>query len=198
MAGVNESIYILYAFPTHDDAGGNTEEAIICSLLYQLCRANQSLIPVVNEEYDTRQSRSLRMNTWDKLLETFICSSEPVYIVLDGLDECEEIERKPILTIILGLLQNCLNLHVLVASRKEVDICQELEGKCTTLIIEENSRSDIERFVAREIDNIWTKISKRHIAHLEPGTGKLFDTVKQNIVNQSGGAGSMERCHCSY
>ena len=197
MAQVNKPIYILYAFPTHDDAGGNTEEAIICSLLYQLCRANQSLIPVVNKKYDAQQSRSLCMNSWDELLETFICGSEPVYIVLDGLDECEEIERKPLLATILGLLQSCLNLHVLVASRKEVDIRQELEGKCETLIVEEKSRSDIERFVAREIDNIWRKISRRRIEGLEPGTGGLFEAVKQNIVNQSGGAESIGRCHCS-
>ena len=193
MAQVNESIYILYAFPAYGDTGGNTEVAIIRSLLYQLCRANQSLIPVVNKEYDARQSRSLPLNTWSKLLETSICSLEPVYIILDGLDECEEIERKGILRIILDLWQNCTNLHVLVASRKEADIRQELEGNCETLIVEENSRSDIERFVAREIDDIWTNISNRHIADLEPRTWEFFQTVKQNIANQSGGPRSIEK-----
>ena len=193
MAQVNKSIYILYAFPTYNDAGGNTEEAIIRSLLYQLCRANQSLIPVVNEEYEARQSRSLPLDTWGKLLETFICSSEPVYIVLDGLDECEEIERKQVMKIILGLWQNCSNLHVLVASRKEVDIRQALEGNCETLVVEEKTRSDIERFVTKEIDDIWRKISRRRIADLEPGTGEFFEIVKRNIINQSEGAGSIEK-----
>ena len=193
MAQDNESTYILYAFPAYEDTDGNTEVAIIRSLLYQLCRANQSLIPVVNKEYDARQSRSLPLNTWSKLLETFICSLEPVYIVLDGLDECEEIERKGILRVILSLWQNCSNLHVLVASRREVDIRQELEGNSETLIVEEKSRSDIERFVAREIDDIWTNILNRHIADLDPGTWEFFQTVKQNIVNQSGGSGSIEK-----
>ena len=162
------------------------------SLLYQLCRANRSLIPVVNAEYDARQSRSLPLNTWGKLLETFICSSEPVYIVLDGLDECEEIERKQILRIILGLVQNCSNLHVLVASRKEVDIRQALEANCETLTVEEKNRSDIERFVTKEIDDIWRKISMRRIVGLEPGTGEFFEALRRNIVNQSEGARSIK------
>ena len=136
---------------------------------------------------------SLPLNTWGKLLETFICSSEPVYILLDGLDECEEIERKQILRIILGLVQNCSNLHVLIASRKEVDIRQALEGNCETLIIEEKNRSDIEQFVTKEIDDIWRKISMRDIPDLEPGTREFFETVKQTIVNQSGGARSIKK-----
>ena len=193
MAQANESIYILYAFPTYDDAGGNTEAAIIRSLLYQLCRANQSLIPMVNKEHDDRHNRSLLLNTWGKLLGTFICGSEPVYIILDGLDECDEIERKQLLKTILGLWKNCSNLHVLVASRKEVDIRQELETKCETLIVEEKNRTDIKRFVTREINDLWRKI--RHIA--EPTAGEFFKVVAHNIIDQSEGARSIKRCHSS-
>ena len=189
MAQANESIYILYAFPTHDDIGGNTEMAILRSLLYQLCRANQSLIPAVNKEHDARHKRSLLLNTWGKLLETFICGSEPVYIVLDGLDECDETERKQLLGVILGLWQNCSNLHVLVASRKEVDIRRALETHCETLIVEENNRIDIRHFVTREINELWRKI--KHIA--EPTAGEFLKTVRHNIVNQSEGARSIEK-----
>ena len=161
------------------------------SLLYQLCRANQSLIPAVNKEYDARQSRSLLLNTWDKLLETFICGSEPVYIILDGLDECEEIERIQLLRKILVLWNNCSNLHILVASRKEVDIRRALETNCKTLIVEEKNRTDIKRFVTTEINNLWKKV--RHIA--EPMVGEFFRTVAHNIVNQSEGARSIGICH---
>ena len=188
MAQANESIYVLYTFSTHDDTGGNTEAAIIRSLLYQLCRANQSLIPAVNNEYDARQSRSLLLNTWDKLLETFICGSEPVYIIMDGLDECGEIERKQLLRTILGLRNNCFNLHLLIASRKEVDIRQALETNCETLIVEEKNRTDIKRFVTREINDLWGRI--RHST--EPTAGAFFKTLTHNIVIQSEGAMSIE------
>ena len=186
MAHANESIYILYAFPTYDDAGGNTEAAIIRSLLYQLCRANQSLIPAANKEYDARQSRSLLLNTWGKLLEKFIHGSQLVYIILDGLDECDEMERGCLLRTILGLWKNCSNLHVLVASRKEVDIRRVLKPECETLIVEEKNRTDIEWFVTREMDNLWAEIS--HSA--EPRAREFFKTVAHNIVNQSEGTGS--------
>ena len=143
----------------------------------------------MNKEHDDRHSRSLLLNTWGKLLETFICGSEPVYIILDGLDECDEVERKQLLRVILGLWQNCSNLHILVASRKEVDIRRALETNCETLIVEEKNRTDIKRFVTREINELWRKI--RHIA--EPMAGEFFKTVRHNIVNQSEGARSIEK-----
>ena len=186
MAHANESIYIPHAFPTYDDSGGNAEGAIIRSLLYQLCRANQSIIPVVNKEYDARHSRSLLLDTWGKLLETFICGSDPVYIILDGLDECDVTERKQLLRKVLGIWQNCSNLQVLVSSRKEVDIRRALEKNCETLNVEEKNRIDIEQFVTREINDLWGDIV--HIA--EPRAEHFFKMVAYNIVNQSEGAGS--------
>ena len=142
----------------------------------------------MNKEHDDRHNRSLLLNTWGKLLETFICGSEPVYIVLDGLDECDEIERKHLLRTILGLWKNCSNLHVLVSSRKEVDIRRALETNCEMLIVEEKNRKDIKRFVTREIDDLWGRI--RHIA--APTAGEFFETVTHNIVNQSEGSKSIE------
>ena len=188
MLRVDGSAYVLYAFPTNDDSGGNTEMAIICSLLYQLCRANPSLIPAVNKEHDARYSRSLLLDSWDEQLETFLCGSRTVYIVLDGLDECDEIERKQLLRTILRLWENCSNLHMLIASRKAVDIRRALATHCETIIVEEKNRTDIKRFVAREINNLWSEI--RHIA--EPTSGEFFRTVANNIVIQSEGVGSLE------
>ena len=165
--------------------------AIIRSLLYQLCRANPSLIPAVNKEHDARYGRSLLLNTCDKLLQKFICSSEPVYIILDGLDECDKIGREQLLRTMLHLLKTCPNLHVLVASRKEVDIQQALKTNCETLLAEEKNRADIKRFVTSEINSLWRKI--RPIANAEPMAGEFLKTVAHNIVNQSEGARSMCR-----
>ena len=193
MAQINRSLYILYAFPTYDDTGGNTEATIIRSLVYQLCRANQSLIPAVNKEYDDRHSRSLLLNTWGKLLETFICGSEPVYLLLDGLDECDEIEREQLLRTILGLWQNCSNLHVLVASRKDVDIRRALETKCEMLIVEERNRADIDRFVIGGINDLWRNLKNRRIIEPTAQAEEFFKTVRHDIVIRSEGSRSIEK-----
>ena len=185
MAQANESIYILYSFPTYDDTGGNTEAAIMRSLLYQLCRANPSLIPAVNNGHDARFRHSLHSKICNNLLEELICSSEPVYIIVDGLDECEMIEREQLLRIILHLTKTCSNLHVLVASRKEVDIREAIEKNCETLLVEEKNRSDIKRFVTGEINSLWRKI--KHNASAVPMAGEFLKTVAHNIVNQSEG-----------
>ena len=191
MAQTNESIQILYAFPSDGDTSGNTKAAIIRSLLYQLCRANPSLIPMVNKEHDSRYNRSLLSNICDNLLEKLIYSSETVYIIVDGLDECEMIDREQLLRTILHLLKTCSNLHVLVASRKEVDIGQALKTNGETLLVEEKNRADIKRFVASEINSLWRKI--RDIASAEPMAGEFFKTVAHNIVNQSEGTSFIYR-----
>ena len=185
MAQKNESIQILHAFPSDGDTGGNTKAAIIRSLLYQLCRANPSLIPAVNNGHDACFSRSLHSNVCDNLLEELICSSEPVYIIIDGLDECEVAEREQLLRTMLHLSKTCSNLHVLVASRKEVDIREALKKNCETLLVEEKNRSDIKRFVTGEINSLWRKI--RPFASAVPMAGEFLKTVARNIVNQSEG-----------
>ncbi|KAF8539933.1 hypothetical protein BDD12DRAFT_792363 [Trichophaea hybrida] len=120
----DDSTCVLYAFPTYDDTSGNTLAAITGSLVYQICQKHPPLIPAANQEYDTlsRHHGGLLINPWGELLETFIYGSEPVYIILDGLDECDESQRKQLLETILNLCSCCSNLCILVSSRKEFDI----------------------------------------------------------------------------
>jgi hypothetical protein len=120
---------------------------------------------------------------WGKLLETFICRSEPVYIILDGLDECDVRQRKQLLVTIQSLCNSCPNLYVLVASRKEVDIRQKLEKSYEMVIVEEKNRADIERFVSSEINTLWSEI--KHVT--EPGASDLFKDIARQIVDRSKG-----------
>lgn len=181
---------MLYAFPTYDDTSGNTHAAITGSLVYQICQKHPPLIPAANKEYDTlsRRHGGLLINPWGKLLETFICGSEPVYIILDGLDECDESQRKQLLETILNLCSCCPNLCTLVSSRKEVDIRRKLEKQCEMIIVEEKNRADIKRFVTGEINTLWSEI--KHVA--EPGASDFFKEVARNIVIQSGGTGFIQ------
>ncbi|KAF8244056.1 hypothetical protein K440DRAFT_605468 [Wilcoxina mikolae CBS 423.85] len=182
-AQADGSTCVLYAFPTYDNASGSTQAAITGSLVYQFCQANPPLIPAANKEYDTLSRRSILLNPWGKLLETFICGSEPVYIILDGLDECDQSQRKQLLETVLNLCSSCPNLHILVASRKEFDIRRELEKNCEIVIVEEKNRADIKRFVTGKINNLWNEI--KHVA--EPGTSDFFKEVARDIVVRSGG-----------
>ena len=105
-------------------------------------------------------------------------------------------------------------MRVLIASRKEVDIRRALEANCETLIVEEKNRTDIKRFVTREINDLKGKI--RVINDLwgkiggiaGPTAEEFFKTVAHNIVNQSEGARSIgqntavtnespQECFCS-
>ena len=98
-------------------------------------------------------------------------------------------EREQLLRTILHLSKTCSNLHVLVASRKEVDIRQALKTNCETLIVGEQNCTDIKRFVTSEINNLWKEI--RHIA--EPTAEEFFGAVADKIVTQSEGAEPTEK-----
>jgi len=177
-----EGAGLIYAFPTYDN--GNTKPAIVESIIYQLCRANTAIIPAANREYDSHFSRGRIFDLWDKLLEDFICRAEPVYMILDGLDECAENHRKNLLDIIVKLCNDCRNLRVLVSSRKEVDICQKLETNAEMVAVEDRNRSDIERFVKQEINDLWEKIK----GITAPETEDIFKTLAGNIACQSEGS----------
>jgi hypothetical protein len=175
---------VLHAFPNYDDASGNTHAAITGSLVYQFCKANPCLLSAANKEYDAISRLGLPvLDPWGKLLEKFICGSEPVYIILDGLDECDVSQRKQLLVTIQSLCNNCPNLYVLVASRKEVDITQKLRKSCEVVIMEEKNRADIEHFVTGEIKALWSRIKDI----VEPGTSDIFKDIARNIVVRSEG-----------
>ncbi|KAF8241833.1 hypothetical protein K440DRAFT_608109 [Wilcoxina mikolae CBS 423.85] len=173
-----ESACVVYAFPTYDD--GNTKSAVMESILYQLCRANTALIPAANREYDTHASRSRISDPWDNLLEIFISRTDPVYMILDGLDECDETHRKKLLETTLKLCNDCPNLHVLVSSRKEVDIRQRLETNAEMVAVEEWNRSDIERYVTHEVCGLWERI--KHIAKPEIENILMLENIKSQPI----------------
>jgi len=183
-----EGACAIYAFPTYDN--GNTKTAVVESILYQLCRANTALIPAANQEYDSHISKGRIFDPWDKLLETFICRAEPMFMVLDGLDECDQNHRKKLLEIIIKLCNDCPNLRVLVSSRKEVDIRQKLETNALMVAVEDRNRSDIEQFVKKEINDLWEGI--KDIA--EPETEEFIKDLAGNIACQSEGSILCSEC----
>lgn len=82
------------------------------------------------------------------ILTTLLAGAGPVYIVIDGLDEIDEIERYRLLTRLINLSANCSNMKVLVSSRAESDI-ERLLKKETSIRIDRQNAGSIQAFVTQ-------------------------------------------------
>lgn len=90
------------------------------------------------------------------MLDSFIFSLESVsnvydqvYVIVDGLDECEK--RKPLLDSLLKLLGKTIN--VFMTSRPEVDIKKRFRGISTLEMDKEHMQRDIATYVEWKLEH---------------------------------------------
>lgn len=111
---------------------------ILCSLTYQLLQAKTELKEKFKDWSEDRQATTLdKPSNKPAVLAEFLCSSlqnskEQVFIVLDGLDECDEDARSDVLALFRNLIRNGALVKVFVSSRQRDDILQILNSSETT------------------------------------------------------------------
>jgi hypothetical protein len=154
-------------------------------MIYQVCQANPTLTPFVNQRYKSFLGRILNSHAHPcgEILETLLSGDQPVYMVLDGLDECAKDQREQLTSTLLDLGRNCPNLHISVSSRKEVDITRTLEPNAEVVTVEEKNKGDIKHFVSQEIKHLCERVQADAI----PGVDRFFQDLQAKIVFQSGG-----------
>ena len=81
------------------------------------------------------------------LLATLLGTAGSVFIVIDGLDEIDEIERTRLLRGLLELSNTCHEAKFLVSSRIEDDIHKVLHDKAVEVRIDSRNAGSIQAFV---------------------------------------------------
>ncbi|KAG6354387.1 hypothetical protein INS49_004404 [Diaporthe citri] len=111
---------------------------ILCSLTYQLLQTKRELKEKFKDWSEQRQATTLdKPSNKPAVLAEFLCSclqdsKEQVFIVLDGLDECDEDARSDVLVLFRNLINNGALVKVFVSSRQRDDILQTLTSSETT------------------------------------------------------------------
>lgn len=107
-----------------------------------------------------------------------------VFIVIDGLDECPEERRSPILDFMVEASSDSnSNLKIFVSSRKELDISAQF-ALLNTPVIDLKTGTiipDIRSFVQHEASRLRTE-SKLHVRDDD-----LFGEIVQKLVEESNG-----------
>jgi hypothetical protein len=140
----------VFAFLSFQDRQITTAK-VIQSLIFQLVHENQSLHLLLSQEVQTN-FRSVSSNT-SYLQELFIKMlkmSEPTYVIVDGVDEIDVLERSFLLKALLETNRLCEDLKLLISSRSEHDISRILQNKARAIRTHEKNILDVEEFVQRK------------------------------------------------
>jgi hypothetical protein len=142
----------------HKDAQRSTFSTVARGILAQLLRQNEDLLPYLFEKASMSGEVVLESPALTKeLLETALKSSERVYIVLDGLDECDPHEKKAIISwfqsVTASLPETELDsIRCLFISQDDGEVGKLLSKIPAIRIKPEDTRLDIQAYTT-----IWSK-----------------------------------------
>jgi hypothetical protein len=151
MRGAGQNV--LFAFLRHNNEAHGSALKILHSLIFQLLLDNRTLWPVMHEAYISKYRQIMSSLEFTKgLFSDLINDSGPTFIIIDGMDEITEIERRLLLKALSSLLETCENVKLLVSSRGERDISVLLGNRVPSVRVDHENTQDIEAYVRRETD----------------------------------------------
>lgn len=156
-----------YFYCHYDNQRANTAVGILRGLIDQLLDEFPLLLPPCHTKHSTSGEPSLRSLSIAKQLFENFCSTVPkLFIIVDGLDECEQYERKQLLeTFMEVIIQSEADepgkLRVLFVSQNYPDIRRGLEKeklipKIVALSASDNE-GDIQTYVRGWVHRISIK-----------------------------------------
>ncbi|PVH83873.1 hypothetical protein DL98DRAFT_486212 [Cadophora sp. DSE1049] len=135
----------LFAFLSYKFSSTTSALSIIHSLLFQLSSDDDDLEAILCQSTAKELRREMKIAMG--LLSTLLNAAGPVFIVIDGVDEIDEIERCRFLNCLLELLKSCDEVKILVCSRMEDDIRTVLNKKAVNIRIDKQNAGSIQAFI---------------------------------------------------
>ncbi|KAF7377539.1 ANK-REP-REGION domain-containing protein [Mycena sanguinolenta] len=179
---------VLYTFCEFRNQQSINPGAILCTLFSGLLRSYPGEISVdfddLIREERKRQSPPQTVTRLLKLMRTAIPAFKRIYLVLDGLDECDS--RSELLEFLPALASDN-DLHVFVSSRQEEEI---REAFCNASIISLGTQTDevdgdIKLYISHELEN------RRELARLPRG---LKDEIQATLESKASGMFRLVEC----
>jgi hypothetical protein len=135
--------------------------ALTRSLLVQLLSHNDVLLPYLYDQcIGSGQVSLVSSQTCDEILRTSLKTLSKTYVIIDGIDECDLVERKTILSFFTSLIEGANsagNLRALFVSQDENDIRKLLRTASVLKLTDAHNKSDIESYTSQWSAKIQTK-----------------------------------------
>ena len=160
---------------------------LLSSVMVQLCHQSDSYYQILSDLYSEHANGSQDPSD-DELVQCLkdmleVPGQAPIYLIVDGLDECSITSdmpspREKVLTLLEDLIDSQLpNLRICVTSRPEFDINVVLEPlafRSVSLHDESGQREDISKYIL-SIVNTDTKMRRWKAADKELVTDALIN-----------------------
>lgn len=159
-----------YFYCHYENQGTNTAVGVLRGLIDQLLVQYPALLPPCHTKQTSSGDSSLRsLPLAKKLFEDFCDTIPRMFIVVDGLDECEQIERKQLLDFFIEVVgksdtEEPGRLRVLFVSQDFADIKRALHSSSITRIVPKvvslsstDNESDIQTYVRAWVERIAHK-----------------------------------------
>ena len=181
---IAHQVAIVYYYCDYADHRSLQTHRILGTVLKQLIPENE-----IPSEMEAKILRAYKDGTWipeTSELVDLVCSLMQmwpvVYIVLDGLDECEKSPRQDILSFLerLGTLANAI-VHVFVSCRDEDQLLRSLKAYSRIQLTSAALETDIKSFVE---GSVRARIASRQLTIRNP---ELEDQVVWELVQKSHG-----------
>lgn len=152
---------------------------VLSMLVKQLCSALDTLPEGISTVYNKFKGNARKplFSDLEKMFAECAKHLNRVLVVLDGLDECHERYRQPLLRFLCDTVPQSPNVKVFISSRLEQDITDSISGKALELNISYSAlMSDLEKVVRHRVST--------DLKHLEPD---LQQQVINTLINKSNG-----------
>lgn len=170
------SFTLVYFFCKHKDPHRDNFKAVLRGLVVQLLHRQPDLLPYVYERCTSSGEVTLESLTLLKdLFESILGVSKGVFIILDGIDECDRGEPGKILncmkTTVASIEENGGDVpKALYISRDEGDIRKILSKGHTRIITSQDNGQDIKQYTTSNSVDVQDKF-------------EIDDNLRGNIVS---------------
>lgn len=172
----------------------------IHSLVFQLAEKSPELKEIVCQSMNENLRSDIAASS--KLLSDLIIYTGSVYVVIDGVDEISEFERRGLLKELLKLSRTC-QVRILLSSRSEADIVHQLANTVATVQVDDHNEASIGSYVHHRAQEIFiqrkmARSSRERILNLlVPLASRakgmfLFARLVMSIVTSMGDFSDME------
>lgn len=144
---------VLFAFLTFDDKEEEHAVKVLQSLMFQMTNRNPHMWPILHERY-LMDAGKLKSNSQylEELFTELLKDAGQTFIIIDGVDEVNQIDRAFLLKSLMRAKQSCKNVKLLISSRLETDIARDLEKRAVSIRVDHRNAEDIETYVDLEVD----------------------------------------------
>jgi hypothetical protein len=181
----DNSVSTAFFYCHHEDPQRTSFMSILKAIIAQLLTIDHVLLPWCYEQFaGSNQLSLIDEKICTDMLTSILLSNDRTFVVLDGLDECEQKDRRLILSFFSRVVSVCEShdpgkLCVMFVSRDEHDIRRALYASSEITITPADNEGDMKRFI-----KIWCQRIREKFEELDQAE---IDYISESTFHRADG-----------